>query len=192
MRQLLLVCALRVIVHHPSPGPFFTLLICVHFFFFPYSLYLSLPCLYMYYVGEHKRAGFSLLPRDWLEEVVADWLRAGCSGTERKRGGGAGDSSNPGLGGRAVLQRVGVFVLRWELFKPGEERVKLVHQRRTENIGADSSVVSRLSFTSPFFFFLFFSCSRSAMCSCASLPSSSAALAALTPKCSTAARALRA
>lgn len=61
---------------------------------------------------------------DWLAKAYEDWLYAVYSAREAKEGGGQRTPAGWGQG-RAEIECVGVFVLRWQGLKPGEERVGL-------------------------------------------------------------------
>lgn len=89
---------------YPSPGS--TPLLC-----FLITLSHTLLC-----VGVHCWAGVPLLASDWLAEGCALCI------VRENKGGRGGTPAGWGQG-RAEMECVGVFVLRWSGLKPAEERV---------------------------------------------------------------------
>lgn len=105
LRSLVLFLLLRLQSSlYPSPGS--TPLLC-----FLITLSHTLLC-----VGVHYWAGVPLLASDWLAEGCALCI------VRENKGGRGGTPAGWGQG-RAEMECVGVFVLRWSGLKPAEERV---------------------------------------------------------------------
>lgn len=100
----------------------------------------------------------------------------------REKGREEGGKNSSGLGSGESGDRVrGCFCFEMAGFESRRGTSQLVCQWHTELIGLDSSAVSSLAKIAAI---LLFFCFCSAVCSCTSLFSSPAALAALAPKCS--------
>lgn len=135
-------------------------------------------CVCIVWVCTNGREFLRLLPIGWQRP-----MRIGCTQCiVREKGREEGGQNSSRLGSGESGDRVrGCFCFEMAGFESRRGTSQLVCQWHTELIGPDTRAVSPLAKVAAIL--LFFS-SCSAVCSCASLLSSPATLAALAPKCS--------
>lgn len=171
-----------MITLYPSPWLLFALLIsslcCTRSVSSLLSLSHSSVCVCIVWVCTNGREFLCLPPIGWQRPT-----RIGCMlCIVREKGREEGGKNSSGLGSGESGDRVrGCFCFEMAGFESRRGTSQLVCQWHTELIGLDSSAVSSLAKIAAI---LLFFCFCSAVCSCASLFSSPAALAALAPKCS--------
>lgn len=172
----------RATTLYPSPWLLFALLICSLCCARSVSSLLCLPhssvCVCIVWVCTNGREFLRLLPIGWQRP-----MRIGCTQCiVREKGREEGGQNSSRLGSGESGDRVrGCFCFEMAGFESRRGTSQLVCQWHTELIGPDTRAVSPLAKVAAIL--LFFS-SCSAVCSCASLLSSPATLAALAPKCS--------